>query len=304
MTDSLADTTWQSYQRTWEKFDKFSRLTLKKSLTLPIPFQELAWFIAYLDQEKLAYSTILSTLSGLAFWHKIKGLPDPTKHFMITRMLTGIRNKKQKVDMRMPITVPILEKLVDAVPKVIPYAYEAAMLTCIFTLAFHALLRIGEMLPRCTKSSGPKQVLTSADIAIASAKDQKEMTVCLRKFKHSGKQGPQTIKVCSLPNKKYCPVDKFTRFKMIRGKKAGPLFVRKDGSPYSTSMFNRDFTQIIEFCGLNPKHYKSHSFRIGAASEACARGCTDTQIRNMGRWHSDAFLKYIRMSAAHFSHQK
>ena len=41
--------------------------------------------------------------------------------------------------------------------------------------------------------------------------------------------------------------------------------------------------------------YKGHSFRIGAASPAAECGYSETQIRLLGRWKSDAFKKYIRL---------
>jgi hypothetical protein len=41
--------------------------------------------------------------------------------------------------------------------------------------------------------------------------------------------------------------------------------------------------------------YKAHSFRIGAATHAASRGYSDQDIQIMGRWHSDAFKKYIRI---------
>ena len=47
--------------------------------------------------------------------------------------------------------------------------------------------------------------------------------------------------------------------------------------------------------GLDSTRYKSHSFRISAASFAAERGMSDAQIRALGRWKSNAFLKYIRI---------
>jgi hypothetical protein len=51
----------------------------------------------------------------------------------------------------------------------------------------------------------------------------------------------------------------------------------------------------LKFAGLNVKNYKSHSFRIGAATTAWAKGFSEEQIQQMGRWNSEAFKKYIRI---------
>lgn len=58
-----------------------------------------------------------------------------------------------------------------------------------------------------------------------------------------------------------------------------------------------DFTEqlwlALSFCSLNLHHYQTQSFRIGAPATAAARGFSELQIQNMGRWKSNAFKKYI-----------
>ena len=46
---------------------------------------------------------------------------------------------------------------------------------------------------------------------------------------------------------------------------------------------------------LSHLHITSHSFRIGAASWAVAHGHSIEQVKQMGRWRSDAVLKYVRI---------
>ena len=70
-------------------------------------------------------------------------------------------------------------------------------------------------------------------------------------------------------------------------------FVGRTGRPLndtfllSNSVEHFVFVILILLC-IN------HSFRIGAATWAAAKGFTDTQIRQLGRWKSNAFLNYIR----------
>ena len=56
-------------------------------------------------------------------------------------------------------------------------------------------------------------------------------------------------------------------------------------------------TTAIKRCGFIPARYKGHSFRIEAASHAAERGMSDAQIHVLGRWKSNAFFHYIRISS-------
>ena len=84
-------------------------------------------------------------------------------------------------------------------------------------------------------------------------------------------------------------------FNFLRGRAVGPLFSTLAGRPYTATATREDLSSVLSFCGLDNKRYKSHSFRIDAASDAALRGFSDAQIRLMGRWHSDAFRQYTRL---------
>ena len=44
------------------------------------------------------------------------------------------------------------------------------------------------------------------------------------------------------------------------------------------------------------KNIKSHSFRIGGATNAICRGIPYDQVQEIGRWQSDAAKRYIRVT--------
>ncbi|CAG2194548.1 unnamed protein product [Mytilus edulis] len=81
----------------------------------------------------------------------------------------------------------------------------------------------------------------------------------------------------------------------MRGIQNGPLFCFMDGKPIPRQYFTRQLQLSLQWAGCDTAVYKGHSFRIGAASSAAMMGISSDNIQLMGRWHSDAYKKYIRI---------
>ena len=60
-------------------------------------------------------------------------------------MLKGYWKKGQRVDTRLPITLPILHKLVDSAESFSCPKYTKVQFRAMCSLAFYAFLRVGEM---------------------------------------------------------------------------------------------------------------------------------------------------------------
>ena len=54
--------------------------------------------------------------------------------------------------------------------------------------------------------------------------------------------------------------------------------------------------RLMQAIGLDPARFGAHSLRIGGASAALAAGVPPTLIRLLGRWSSDVYEIYCRMS--------
>ena len=78
-------------------------------------------------------------------------------------------------------------------------------------------------------------------------------------------------------------------------KKEGPLFQFADGSPLTRSRFVTEFRRALSAAGVQAAAYTGHSFRIGAATTAAAKGIPDNIIKALGRWTSEAYQVYIRL---------
>lgn len=75
-----------------------------------------------------------------------------------------------------------------------------------------------------------------------------------------------------------------------------PLFCHMDGSAFDV----REVRDMVKLCmqavGLDPALFGAHSLRIGGATAALAAGVPPSMIRLMGRWSSDVYEIYCRMS--------
>ncbi len=92
-----------------------------------------------------------------------------------------------------------------------------------------------------------------------------------------------------------CPVSAILDYLSMRGMSPGPLFKFNDGRPLSRQLFVEAVRKGLKLAGVNQDKYCGHSFRIGAATTAAARGVEDSIIKTLGRWESLAYLQYVRI---------
>ena len=92
-----------------------------------------------------------------------------------------------------------------------------------------------------------------------------------------------------------CPVAAVLSYLQLRGASPGPLFRFSDGRPLTHKRFVELVRDGLNRAGINKSEYCRHSFRIGAATTAAARGVEDCIIKTLGRWKSLAYLQYVRL---------
>jgi hypothetical protein len=125
LKSALASSTQASYQAALNKFNKFLT-NYKIPQIFPIPVDQLLNFIAFLSLEGASFRTVALYMNGLSYLHKIRGLFDNTKSFVIVKTLEGYRRTNGiNKDPRMPITTPILRKLLAELPLTCYSPYEA-----------------------------------------------------------------------------------------------------------------------------------------------------------------------------------
>ena len=77
----------------------------------------------------------------------------------------------------------------------------------------------------------------------------------------------------------------------------GPLFCHSDGRAITVAEVRAEVRRVMMAAGQPPEKFGAHSLRIGGATAALAAGVPPQLIRLMGRWSSDVYEIYCRISA-------
>ena len=98
----------------------------------------------HLSLKGFRHSTAKSNVSAERCYCKLYHSSDPTKTFIVHKLLQGMKRSNPSTDTRVPITLDILNILLPKLQIIFRSMYKAAPFKAAFTLAFSALLRIGE----------------------------------------------------------------------------------------------------------------------------------------------------------------
>ena len=262
---------------------------------LPFLLHHILEFISYKYRSGCAFSTIRSAISALSFIQKSLGFQDVASNFLVQKALLGVKKLKPSKDIRDPITFPMLTKMVDVMHLIFNDCYTVSLLRCMYVLAFRAFLRISEMTFE-QKSTVTNHCINLSNISINNRENLLEIS--FHSFKHKSDDKPFHLVIKGDPSP-YCPVRLLAEYLNHRKYAPGPLFILQNAKPVDRKYFNDKLAFIIQFCGFNKSniHIRSHSFRIGAATYAIQKGYTYEQVEIMGRWHSQAFKRYIRVTS-------
>lgn len=259
----------------------------------PVKHMLLRYYVAHLYQQGLAPSSVCSHLSAINFINQAMGGLDLFQDFLLSRMLCGYRKSYQSTpDQRLPITPSILQRLCEANNIIATSPYHQSLFQSMFLLAFHGFLRVGEITVPFPNIPNPN-LLQLSNLSLSHS--TKSVSITFTHYKHS--TTPCTINI-SFKSPPFSLYHSIIQYLVLRGTAPGPLFLDQK-APISRSLFTSHLTRCLQKANLDTRRYKSHSFRIGAATTAINQGFTYPQVQEMGRWKSSAFKKYIRIQSFH-----
>lgn len=285
---SVSHNTSAVYRTALSAFNRF-RVLHHLNNAWPVPVGQFILFIAHCFERGCAASTITTYMSGLSFYHKLHGWNDPLEVFVIRKLLEGCKRSRVLKDARAPITQVLLTKIIETLPQICSSDYETILFQTVYSVAFYGLFRVSELVYTGSASTP----LFIRDVVVQG--DNLAVTFTLRTSKTSNT--PVTLRVPREGDISVCPVRLLVKYLLVRPVSEGNLFLHVDSRPLSRSQFSAVLNKTIKKLGLHSSQFKSHSFRIGRATQLAIQGVPDKAIQQMGRWRSDCYKSYIRKSA-------
>lgn len=290
LKSSLSENTQLAYESALKNFNLF-RVKYGLESTWPVPLHQIVSFISYCAEMAYAPSSINLYISAISFKHKINQWFDHTQSFLVKKLLEGCKRQKNHKDNRSPISYDILKEICRHLPNVCRNPYESKLFTAAYTLAYYGLLRVSEVV--VTKSSQTHRALRIDDLTIETGNKALRLKIRISKSNQCG--NPITIRIPQSQSREVCCVKSIIEFLNIRSKASQVLFCHEDGQPLTRSQFSAILFKALQSANIAKGRYRSHSFRIGRASELSAQGVPDECIKRMGRWASSAYTTYLRL---------
>ena len=260
--------------------------------------QTLCYFTAFMADQGLSPQTGRSYLSAVRSMQISLGLPDPRERSampILARVQAGIRRIRalqgSKPRVRLPITVAILQRMKSHLDST-GHRHRLA-LWAISASAFFGFFRLGELLPDTTTFNAAVH-LAWGDVAVNSTSNPNMIQFHLKRSK-CDQFGAGSDVVVGRTDAELCPVLAMLHYLASRGDRPGTFFITAEGQTITKQWFVAQLREVLAAVGLPQEQYAGHSFRIGAATTAALVGIEDSTIQALGRWHSAAFLQYIRM---------
>ncbi|XP_052235592.1 uncharacterized protein LOC127847607 [Dreissena polymorpha] len=288
ITTSVSDSTRTAYNLAINHFNTF-RLTYNLPDTWPIPLNQFIMYISYCFEKNYAPSTIKLYMSGISFVHKIRGFYNPFSNFVVSKMLEGCKRLRQQQDLRVPISLGMLNRLVSVLPNVCFSKFETKLFTAVFYLAYFGLFRISELVV-CSNNTKDR-ALCKQDITFEGLNNAIIIRVRMSKTNQTGR--PVFVRIPSNQETSIC-INAVKEYVAIAPARSEQFFCHANNTPMTRYQFSAVLSKACAQAGISSK-VLSHSFRIGRATDLALQGYSDETIKRMGRWSSNCYSGYIRM---------
>lgn len=275
----------RAYHAVWNRLRTFMQLPPAAAL-FPVSVAVTADFLASRHSQGCNSATLAGAASAIAYGHKRAGLPDPTADFRVRQLLAGSRRLRPSSDTRLPLSIQDIGLISAALVHLDLSPVERAAFRAIFSLAFFALLRPGEVV--CGRSA--VHTVRLGGVRLLDA----QLSITIPSSKTS--VVPHTVVLAARPDVGVCPVAALRAYLSLRGvgRPHDPLFVGDRQQPITDRALTRVLKSAGRASGLDDNRLSGHCLRIGGASHGASVGMSELQLCQAGRWSSRAVRRYVR----------
>ena len=300
---SLSRATWSSYSSAMNSFRKFEKET-RSSHSWPLELGIIRAYTTFsLSSGRLSPSTVSSYLAGLRYLHIIRGFSVPSflqdEHIkLIIKGAKNINSPSSLANRRRHVSIPILRILQEEINNSPLSGYLKTSLWALFSLAFFASARMGELVSNSRTSYDPNATLRIRDVLDRDS----NILIHLRQPK-SGLTGGKFLHLFPFPHLNLCPVVAVRKLLHVCKEKQLeahlPLFRDDEGFPLNIQYINLALKELLKKrVDLSDHSISAHSFRAGIPSQLQRTpDLLDTNVvRGWSRWNSDSSDRYERLN--------
>ena len=182
-----------------------------------------------------------------------------------------------------------------------PNSYKHVMIWVACYLAYFGLLKVSEFTKASADFFNQSTDMLLSDIALDSRTSPTLVRITLKQCKNDQLRKGNNI-CLGKTSHEICPVKALVRYLAIWGDTPGLLFLLPSKKSLTRAYFSRALDKAFEELNMNPHHFNTHSYQIGATTSAKQAGVSDSVLKALGRWKSDTYLKYVRLSPLDLAH--
>jgi hypothetical protein len=298
MSNAWADSTRESYSSGILTYHVYcDKKGIPEDSRAPTSQPIISAFIASLAGS-YSGATISNYVYGVRAWHVLHGLEWRLNPLEMDAVLKGAHRltpPSSKRKKRQPYTPEFIARLRHHLDLNDPF--DAAVFACL-TTCFYAAARVGEFLVPRLDAFSPVHYVTSANLHVSRNSDGQEVTVLhLPRTKSAPLEGEDVFWSSHPgPTDPYDALDNHRRVNRPYGE--AHLFAYQHKGqlrPLTKPAFIKRLASAARQAGLEP--LQGHGIRIGATLFYLLLGMPIEAMKVMGRWSSDAFLRYLRKHA-------
>ena len=266
---------------------------------------DLCFFVTSESRRGLRPGSVKAQLSAIRAGAMANGFGDPCRDAngealpTLRRLVRGIsRLTNQARKLRKPLTVDKLAATIKFAREVTGSTFNGAALKAALSLGVYLLLRVGEIVSPKTTGHNPAKGLNVDDVVFfPSFENAERMEVHIKNSKGDPFRNGCRLKVHA-NGSETCPVKLMRKWLTVRGRTdgKGALFRLSSGKLLTRSTLQRWMRAALTLAGYVGEEHSCHSLRAGGAESLVAAGFDSSVIQVLGRWASNAFLLYLKMT--------